>query len=146
MHYVRSRYWTITEPPHDKTNEMARAPSESSGQPGHPPSLIRVFAVRMKKVLVLSYPLSAQQRLWYDWADAQAELSLQWAHMQFCWFCHEAAQLIFRRWLQHLWNIIDALLNFKNQTMSHACIFENIFYLSNFTVTVIFISSHVCFV
>ena len=43
-----------------------------------PPSLIRVFAVRMKKVWVLSYPLSAQLRLWSDWADAQADLSLRW--------------------------------------------------------------------
>ena len=31
---------------HDKTNKMACAPSEDSDQPGHPPSLIRVFAVR----------------------------------------------------------------------------------------------------
>ena len=30
---------------------------------GHPPSLIRVFAVRMKKGWILSYPLNAQQRL-----------------------------------------------------------------------------------
>ena len=37
------------EPLHDKTNKMAYAPSEDSDQPGHPPSLIRVFAVRMKK-------------------------------------------------------------------------------------------------
>ena len=29
------------------------APSEDSDQPGHPPSLIRVFAVRMKKAWVL---------------------------------------------------------------------------------------------
>ena len=49
-------------------------------QPGHPPSLIRVFAVRMKKAWVLSYPLSAQQRPWSDWANAQADLSLPWAH------------------------------------------------------------------
>ena len=53
------------------------APSEDSDQPGHPPSLIRVFAVRMKKAWVLSYPLSAQRRLWSDWADAQADLSLR---------------------------------------------------------------------
>ena len=33
------------EPPHDKTNKMT-APSEDSGEPEHPPSLIRVFAVR----------------------------------------------------------------------------------------------------
>ena len=34
------------EPPRDKTNKMACVPSEDSDQPGHPPSLIRVFAVR----------------------------------------------------------------------------------------------------
>ena len=28
------------EPPHDKTNKMACAPSEESDQPGNPPSLI----------------------------------------------------------------------------------------------------------
>ena len=28
-----------------------------------------------------------------DWADAQADLSLRWAHMLFCWFCHEVAQM-----------------------------------------------------
>ena len=44
------------------------------------PSLIRVFAVCMKKAGVLSYPMSAQQRHWSDWADAQADLSLRWAH------------------------------------------------------------------
>ena len=37
------------------------APSEDSDQPGHPPSLIRVFAVRMKKPWVLSYSLSASE-------------------------------------------------------------------------------------
>ena len=62
------------------------APSEDSDQPGHPPSLIRVFAVRMKKAWVLSYPLSAQRRLWSDWADAQADLSLRWAHTHFVGF------------------------------------------------------------
>ena len=38
-----------------------------------------------------------QQRLWSDWADAQADaqadLSLRWVHMPFCWFYHEAAQM-----------------------------------------------------
>ena len=81
------------EPPHDKTNKMACAPSEDLDQPGHLPSLIRVFAVRMKKAWVLSYPLSAQRRLWSDWADAQADLSLCWAQ-SFCWLCHEAANFM----------------------------------------------------
>ena len=55
---------------HDKTNKMACAPSEDSDQPGHPPSLIRVFAVRMKKAWVLSYLLSAQRRLSSDWSHS----------------------------------------------------------------------------
>ena len=37
----------LFESPHDKTNKMACVPSKDSDQPGHPPSLIRVFAVRM---------------------------------------------------------------------------------------------------
>ena len=45
------------------------APSEVSDQPGHPPSLIRIFAVRMKKAWVISYPLSAQRRLWSAWLE-----------------------------------------------------------------------------
>ena len=62
--------------------------------PWHPPSLIRVFIVRMKKAWVLSYPLSAQQRLWSDWADgcpgwSESSLGAQ----SFCWFCHEAAHI-----------------------------------------------------
>ena len=70
------------------------APSEDSDQPGHPPSLIRFFAVRMKKAWALSYPLSAQRRLWSDWADAQADLSLRWAHSHFVGFV--MSRLIFK--------------------------------------------------
>ena len=60
------------------------APSEDSDPPWHPPSLIRVFAVRLKKAWVLSYPLSTQRRLW----------SSLGAH-SLCWFCHVAAHLLF---------------------------------------------------
>ena len=35
---------------------------------------------------VLRYPLSAQRRLWSDWADAQADLSLRWARNHFVGF------------------------------------------------------------
>ena len=48
------------EPPHAKTNKMTCAPSEDAEQPRHPPSLIRVFAVRMKKHWAINYLLSAQ--------------------------------------------------------------------------------------
>ena len=71
------------------------APSEDSDQPGHPPSLISVFAVRMKEALVLSYPLSAQRRPWSDWADAQADLNLRWVHSHIVGFV--TRRLICRR-------------------------------------------------
>ena len=50
------------------------APSEDWDQPGHLPSLIRVFA----KPFV--------RRLWSDWVEDHADLSLRWAHRSFCWF------------------------------------------------------------
>ena len=53
----------VYEPHRDKNNKMVCAPSEDSDQPGHLPSLIRVFDVRLKKAMILSYPLSAQRRL-----------------------------------------------------------------------------------
>ena len=77
---------SVFEMPHDKTNKMASAPSETSDQPGHPPSLIRGFTVCMKKPWVLSYWFSTQQRLWSDWADAQSDQSLRWAHSHFVGF------------------------------------------------------------
>ena len=61
---------------------MHCVPSEDSDQP----SLIRVFAVCMKRACVLGYPLSTQRRLWSDWADAQADLSLRWAYSHFVGF------------------------------------------------------------
>ena len=51
------------EPAHDKTYRYTYANSEYSDQPAHLPSLIRVFAVCMKKAWVLSYPLSTPWRL-----------------------------------------------------------------------------------
>ena len=68
-------------------------PSEDLDQPGHPPSLIRVFAVRMKKPGVPSYPLSAQRSLIKlgrcpGWSESsQGAPSL-------CWFCHVAPQMV----------------------------------------------------
>ena len=90
MHNWNIRYnWAATW----QNQQCECAPSEDSDQSGHPPSLIRVFAVRMKKAWILSYPLSAQRRLWSDWADAQADLNLRWAHSHFVGFCHVAAHI-----------------------------------------------------
>ena len=66
------------DPKHDKTIKMTCAPSKESGQPGHPPSLIRIFTSRMKKPWVLSYPLSAQRRL------IRLGGCPCWVHMSFC--------------------------------------------------------------
>ena len=98
------RYWLLRSivPEHDKTNKMTSAPSEVSDQPGHPPSLIRVFAVRMKKPWVLSYLMSAQRRL----GRCPDDLNLCWVYRLFCWFCHVAAQLVscwFESHLDFLW-------------------------------------------
>ena len=43
LHFIQKTWHN--EPPRDKTNKMVCAPSKDSDQPGHPPSLIRVFAV-----------------------------------------------------------------------------------------------------
>ena len=76
---------------HDKPTKWHVCPAKTQISLGICP-VWSVFAVRMKKAWVLSYPLSAQRRLWSDWADAQADLRLRWAHKPLCWFCHEATQ------------------------------------------------------
>ena len=53
----------IIEPPHDKTNKVAYAPIEDSDQPGHPPGLIRVFAVRSMGSLGPNISSCGQRRL-----------------------------------------------------------------------------------
>ena len=58
-----------------KQNECV--PSEDSDQPGHPPSLIRVFAVRSMDSWGPKVSSWWQRRLWSDWADAQADPSLR---------------------------------------------------------------------
>ena len=53
----------INEPQHDKTNKMICAPSDDSDQPGHPPILIRVFAVRSMGRLGPKVSSCGQRRL-----------------------------------------------------------------------------------
>ena len=97
------------------------APSKDLDQPGHPPSLIRVFAVHLKKPWVLSYPLSAQRRLW---ADAQADLSLRWAHTHFVGFVMS--------WLNSYNRILTTISKRRgmnvaaNQTMSKFVVYVHI--------------------
>ena len=82
-----------SEPLHDKTNKMTCAPSEDSDQPGHLPSLIRVFTVRSVGSQGPKVSSCRRQRL-IRLGGYQADLSLRWAHMPFGWFCHAAAHSI----------------------------------------------------
>ena len=95
------------------------APSEDSDQPGHLPTLIRVFAVRMKKAWVLSYPLSAQRRLRSDWADAQADLSLCWVHSHAVGFV--MSWLICTLLLYQLQFLKFLSIEWEKQTNSNTC-------------------------
>ena len=56
------------------------APSKDSDQPGHPPRLTRVFAVRSMGSLRRKHSSLRQRRLWSDWADAKADLNSLGAH------------------------------------------------------------------
>ena len=64
--------------PHDKTNKTACAPSEDSDQPGHLPSLIRVFTVRMLKAWTCSYPFvcTVKTLIWLGGCPSWSESSL----------------------------------------------------------------------
>ena len=75
----------LYEPPYDQTNKMTSAPSEDSDQPGHPSSLTRVFAVRIKKTLGPQLPIVM--------ADALVDLILHWVRWSFCLFCSAAAHM-----------------------------------------------------
>ena len=79
-------------------------------QRGHPPSLIRVFAVRSMDSQGLMVSSYGQRSLWSDWVDAQADLSLRWAHMSVCWFCHTAAHLDRNGLLKGIWKSITKKL------------------------------------
>ena len=62
------------------------APSEDSDQPAHSRSLTRIFTGQSGKV-----SSCGQRRLWSDCVDAQADLSLRWAHLWKGMFSNAAA-------------------------------------------------------
>ena len=97
VYYFELGIWAATW----QNQQSECAPSEDSDQPGHPPSLImprliRVFAVRIMGSLGPKLSSCGQRRLWSDWADAQADLSLRWqtCAQPFCWFCCVAAHFV----------------------------------------------------
>ena len=63
-------------------------------RPGHPSTQSSLCAQWVAKDLSFLHADSE------DWVDAQADLSLHWAPMPFCWLCHEVAQLSCKRALR----------------------------------------------
>ena len=56
--------------------------SEDSDQPAHSRSLIRIFTGRILDSQGCKVSSCGQRRPWSDCADAQADLSLRWAHVR----------------------------------------------------------------
>ena len=68
--------WTVLFwPPHDKTNKMTVRPAKTQ---------IMLYVCIMHVCTFIRTPFVI---------SAQTDLSLRWAHMPFCWFCHEPAHL-----------------------------------------------------
>ena len=89
INFMKYRLAVLTKDPfyfvkNEKSRLMTKPTKRSvhpadSDQPGHPPSLIRVFTVRSMGSWGPNVSSCGQQRLWSDWVDAQADLSLRWA-------------------------------------------------------------------
>ena len=75
---------SLIEPPHDKNNKMMVRPAKTrNNRPVRSESLLCSQWVAVPK-----YPrfFHAYSEDWSDWADAQADLSLRWAHSPFVGF------------------------------------------------------------
>ena len=93
------QYCKVTiEPRHDKPTKWLVRPANTKINLGIRPIWSESSLSTWRKPWVLSYPLSAQRRLRSDWAGVQADLSLRWTLMSFCWFCCATAQLNTTGW------------------------------------------------
>ena len=68
-----------------KTDKVTVRPAKTQISLGIRP-VWSVFAVRSVGSLGPKLSSCGQRRLWSDWADAQADLSLRWAHTHFVGF------------------------------------------------------------
>ena len=115
------------EPPHDKTNNLAVCPAKTLISLGIRP-VWSVFSVHMKKAWVLSYLLSTQWRLWSDWADAQADLSLHWAHSHFVGFVMRSLKHQPHLFLWSVGEIPTIISIFIDSIEVHSIFYENLTY------------------
>ena len=68
--------------------------SVDSNEPVWPPFKLRNSKWCSVSILTLIEYSSDKQRLWSDWAYAQADLRLCWSHIPHCWKFHVTAQIM----------------------------------------------------
>ena len=81
-----STIWTAsskTEPKHNKTNKMSCVPAKTQIPPVWSVFTVHSMGSQGTKACTCTHP-----RLWSEWEDAQADLSLCWVHMSFNWLRH----------------------------------------------------------
>ena len=80
-------YWFKNEPPHGKTNKITVRPAKTQISLGIRPVWSESsLCVQWVAKDLHELSLCRKRRLWSDWADAQADLSLRWADTQFVGF------------------------------------------------------------
>ena len=82
------------EPRHDKNNKRSVPPAKTQISLGICPVWPESSLSAWRKIGSLATHWAHREDTAHseDWADAQADLSLRWAH-SFCWFCHVAAHI-----------------------------------------------------
>ena len=76
----------IIEPPHDKTNKMSVHPAKTQIRLGRSESLLSAWRKLGSLATHWAHSKDSDQTGQSDWADAQADLRLRWAHSHFVGF------------------------------------------------------------
>ena len=92
----------ITEPQHDKTNKMSVRPAKTQISLGIRPVWSESSLSAWRNLWSLATHW-AHSEDWSDWADAQADLSLRWAHTHFVGFVMSRLILVIQRQKSLLW-------------------------------------------
>ena len=94
--YITHNWWRknrIIEPPHDKTNKMIVCPAKTKISLGERP-------VWSESSLCAQWVAKDPSFLHADSGDPDQTRQMprliwvRWGHMSFCWFCHEAVQIM----------------------------------------------------
>ena len=100
----------------DLCAQRSRSDQPGHPQPGYPPSLINLRCALSGYSWGPNVSSCGQRRLWSDWADTYADLSLRWAQRSFCWFCHEVAQISLVTKQNQIWTVIKVRQYYSRRT------------------------------